>query len=204
MTIQKLLYPLLVGVGSSTDNFIVGLTVGLKKSEYNKSFLKFNLVISLANAIGAYVASTIGLSVLGITFAGNEEVTREYSSLLAGIAFYYLAINEYLQSNQQQEEQQGDQELSSKDQFSIQETLQLALPMTLNNLAGGIASGVSGISPWISFVMAFLCSFGMMQIGYILAVNFHIQWIESHANAFAMAAFGFLANLQIFDYLGIE
>lgn len=203
MTIKNLLYPLLVGVGSSTDNFIVGLTVGLKKNGH-KSFLKFNLVISLANAIGAYVASTIGLNVLGISFAGNEKVTREYSSLLAGIAFYYLAINEYLQSTQQQQEQHGEQELSSKDQFSIQETLQLALPMTLNNLAGGIASGVSGISPWISFAMAFLCSFGLMQIGYILAVRFHIQWVESHANAFAMAAFGFLANLQIFDYLGIE
>ena len=203
MTFQKLLYPLLVGVGSSTDNFVVGLTVGLKKNGH-KSFLKFNLVISLANAIGAYVASTIGLSVLGITFTGNEEVTREYSSLLAGIAFYYLAINEYLQSKQEEEERQGGQDISSKDQFSIQETLQLALPMTLNNLAGGIASGVSGISPFISFAMAFICSFGMMQIGYILAVQFHIRWIESHANAFAMAAFGFLANLQIFDYLGIE
>ena len=44
----------------------------------------------------------------------------------------------------------------------------LAIPMTLNNLAGGIAGGVVGIGPTLAGGSAFVASFVMMAVGYVL------------------------------------
>ena len=46
--------------------------------------------------------------------------------------------------------------------------LRLAVPMTLNNLAGGVAGGAAGVEPVISGIMALIASFTMMDLGYKL------------------------------------
>jgi hypothetical protein len=46
--------------------------------------------------------------------------------------------------------------------------LKLAVPMTLNNLAGGIATGIAGVSPIIAGGAAFGASFVMMAAGHCL------------------------------------
>ena len=134
------------------------------------------------------------------------ESTRQFSSMVAGIAFYYLALNEFLQANKIEDE--NDSAQSRKDlqrgKSPIRAALQLALPMTLNNLAGGIAGGAVGISPTISFIMAFICSFAMMLAGFEISKRFSNRWIEQHANVLSFVIFGFLANFQILDYLGIK
>ena len=42
----------------------------------------------------------------------------------------------------------------------------LALPMTLNNLAGGVAGGLSGYASFSMGAAAFLASFGLMALGH--------------------------------------
>ena len=46
--------------------------------------------------------------------------------------------------------------------------LKLAVPMTLNNLAGGIATGITGVSPFVAAAAALCASFSMMAAGYWL------------------------------------
>ena len=49
---------------------------------------------------------------------------------------------------------------------------QLALPMTLNNLAGGVTAGVLGVSAWWNFVYAIIMSVLTMWVGYRLGKAF--------------------------------
>lgn len=48
----------------------------------------------------------------------------------------------------------------------------LALPMTLNNLAGGVAGGMAGIEGNVAFLYAFLASSIAMTSGYWIGVAF--------------------------------
>ena len=50
----------------------------------------------------------------------------------------------------------------------------LAVPMTLNNLAGGVAGGVGGVKPVPAFLLGFLASFAAMALGHELGKRVRI------------------------------
>ena len=148
----------LLAVASSTDNFTVGLSVGISNGGEKYQFGSLpewvNAVISFSNAFGAFIAGFGGMWL-------SHIVPSYVAPLLAAIAFGILAIQEYYQSKQaHQHLQQSDdnrkssssqqQKSSSSKGWNITEVIQLALPMTLNNLAGGVAGGAAGLSPFMS------------------------------------------------------
>jgi len=53
-----------------------------------------------------------------------------------------------------------------KQSGGILDSVQLGIPMTLNNLAGGVAGGAAGVDANTAFIMALLASFCMMKIGH--------------------------------------
>ena len=159
------LYPLLLAIGSSIDNFVVGFALSLsgkgKKQVHVK--LTFNLFIAIVNACGAC------LSVLGgaIVFNGlNTDAGKDIASLLSGIAFGYLSYDELMSMRTAQDSKaviaEGSRDTSWKNAIKV------SIPMTLNNVAGGVAGGAAGISASTSFGMAFIASFLMMDLGHIL------------------------------------
>ncbi len=62
-----------------------------------------------------------------------------------------------------------------------------------------IISNILGISANMSFILALLCSYVMMSLGYLIGRTFRSRWIEQQANVIAGAVFGILGNLQILD-----
>lgn len=238
---STLLYPLLIAIGSSTDNLTVGLTLGIKnnnsqnniccKKKRNLSWIQFNLVISSCNAFGAWIAGKGGLYTINqmcIFFDYFLNDNRNYNqdgdkvikqknipSLLAAIAFSYLAIEEMrswlLSKHQSDDDSKHTESNDFTDSLCLKNTIQLAIPMTLNNLAGGVAGGTVGVSPEYSFIMAFFCSFIMMDIGFKVASktteSYKNGWITTHipigkfdANIFSGVVFTLLASSQYLDY----
>ena len=67
--VKPFVYPILIAIGSSTDNLTVGFTLGLKNLNNNIndqqgsgfSWYQFNFVISICNSFGAWVAGKGGL-----------------------------------------------------------------------------------------------------------------------------------------------
>lgn len=51
---------------------------------------------------------------------------------------------------------------------SSSEALRIAVPMTLNNLAGGAAGGAVGIDALTAGVAALMSSFSMMKFGHVI------------------------------------
>jgi len=125
-----------LSLSSSTDNFVVGVGVGLldsagPKTRYNK-FLRSNLLISTFNSVGALFSSAIGSAVAASasshTSLGIE--LRFICALVSASVFLYLGINEAKQSLERK-----SNNCSTTETDVLDRPLQLAFPMTLNNFA---------------------------------------------------------------------
>lgn len=162
---------LFISLASSTDNFLVGLSVGLTRKPLS---LKVLWGIAACNAVGCLVA-TSGGSVGAQYFMDQRTANR-----IACLAFAYLAWQEYSEAPPVGANSGGgspcalaasrDGAVSLPKQQHV--SLDLALPMTLNNLAGGVAAGVVGISPLWNFLYALLMSVVTMSFGYRLGKVF--------------------------------
>mmetsp|Transcript_66984 Transcript_66984/g.111273 ORF Transcript_66984/g.111273 Transcript_66984/m.111273 type:complete len:312 (-) Transcript_66984:50-985(-) len=158
-----------IALGSSVDNFGVGLSLGVAEVPLR---VWMNATIALSNALGAFSATYVG-SLLG-------RLAPELTPWLAASVFAYLAIEEYRAWRHSRPSSlvsmaskgAGQSSGGGRCRAELLPTaggmcivLQLAVPMTLNNLAGGVAGGVSGVGPATAFASAFGASFGMMLSG---------------------------------------
>ena len=165
----------MLAAASSTDNFMVGITAALSNPTMDH-FYRVNLVVALCNACGTMVATYCGdhlkrlpeiaLMRLAETVSSSSspetyQINFSIGNLLAAIAFAYLAYKEY------SEEDAGDAD--EKETKKSRLSYSIALPMTLNNLAGGVAGGALGISAFQGTVYAFSVSVGAMALGHTLA-----------------------------------
>jgi len=186
----------LLALASSTDNFMVGLSVGI--SNQSLSF-GANALISICNAAGALVAS-FGGSALG------QSLPPHLPPLLSAIAFGGLALREFFEfwqtirrkrhllmlkkketcqsddiihrnkSGEHEDEDatnlDGINSTGSGKTLNMSRAMHLAIPMTLNNLAGGVAGGAIGVSPLQAGLYGLLASFLTMQIGHLIGQYF--------------------------------
>jgi len=198
----------LLAVASSTDNFMVGVSVGLsspsssaatttttavppKKIDDNLyQFYKVNLVVALCNASGTLLATYSGTSLrdlpqyalktlaAAVSSSSSPEtytVNLPIESILAGMAFLYLAWKEYKEDNDDTMDKAAgngydeDEKIKKSSNQSKQLSYSIAIPMTLNNLAGGVAGGVLGLSVVQTTCYAFLVSLGSMALGHAVA-----------------------------------
>ena len=181
---------LILAAASSTDNFLVGVSVGVSGKGLPAEVL---WGIALCNAAGCGLATwvageggqrmtkmveRIALAYSNSLDGGGGDAADGDSSfwsnsnssygissivgqyLIAAAAFAYLAWQEH---REQQQQLQNTQSTSPPPA-----SLQLALPMTLNNLAGGVTGGVLGLNPWINLLYAFLVSVVTMVLGWWL------------------------------------
>ena len=168
-------YAFLLACGSSTDNFAVGTSLGISNKPLKHSS---NVIISICNASGAYI-SAAGGHLLG-------ELAPKYATLFAAIIFAYLATDELLSWRKR-----GSSSESTSSTLTIKSTIRdvmrIAIPMTLNNLAGGAAGGASGIDANTSFIMALVASFCMMKMGHTagiyLKTSFETRNVDTHVTS---------------------
>ena len=142
---------LLLALASSTDNFMVGLSVGIGHTELP---LWVNGFISVCNATGALIAGYGGVML--------SQHMPLLAPILASLAFALLALQEFRSSTFSS----SDSAPPKKKFLEWSQVLQLALPMTLNNLAGGVAGGAAGLSPVVTSSYALLASFLTMAVGH--------------------------------------
>ena len=66
--------------------------------------------------------------------------------------------------------------------IELKESVALALALTLNNLAVGIAAGVAGLNIWVVTVFTFLFTFLSMILGTGLGRSFLAVWLGKYAS----------------------
>jgi putative Mn2+ efflux pump MntP len=186
--LQPHLDAFLLAAASSTDNFMVGISTGLT-SPSSLHFYKVNLAVALCNACGTLLATYGGdtlkklpelalmkLAAAVSTSSSPETYRLNFSieALLAAMAFAYLSWKEY---SSEELDDEDDKRKKTNLSYSI------ALPMTLNNLAGGVAGGVLGLSAFQATFYAFLVSFLSMALGHFLGNRVVMMQQNSNSNA---------------------
>lgn len=149
-----------ISLASSTDNFLVGLSVGLARKPLPQHVL---WGIALCNAAGCFLATSGGS--LGAAYF-LDHVT---ANGMACLAFTYLSWKEYAEGRATSSSGTPGTSFSQQQQ---KVSLDLALPMTLNNLAGGVTAGLLAISPAWNFLYALIMSVLTMWLGYQLGRAF--------------------------------
>ena len=176
-----ILTALLLAIASSTDNFAVGLGMGLAQKPLS---VRVNGIISILNALGAIIAS----------FFGNAGQSTSWLSLLASLAFFYLAYDEFASRNTCYDEKDN----SAKNPVPIAST-GMAIPMTLNNLVGGAAGGVVGVPPSMAAICALLASYSAMAMGHWIGTQTASTATSYPSSQLAAAIYAILGVLSFWD-----
>ena len=143
----------------------------------------------------------------------SDGAEKQVASLLSSIAFGFLAFQEVKSARNQQtngkddEDQQKqrhmhkDEERNSSSRYHIiVRAFQLAVPMTLNNLAGGVTGGAVGITPSQSFVYGWIVSFVTMAVGYWIGSRYYQQQqLATDPSRISAILFGILSILAFVD-----
>ena len=192
------LHALLLSLGSSTDNFAVGLSLGLTRRKLDVSD---NLIISTLNALGACISASGGRW-LGLLLASREGTSLggfPFASLLAGGIFAYLGFDELASRRSGG----GDPcPAIGRPGGGVRDAVRIGLPMTLNNLAGGAAGGAVGVGAAVSGVLALLASFAMMKIGHTVGRSGLGCWVGRRVDARAVSGIIF-ASLALSQFLSV-
>lgn len=185
-------YTILLACGSSTDNFAVGASVGISNKPLRTSA---NALISLLNALGAYI-SAAGGHLLG-------ELAPLYATTFAALIFAYLSVDEFISCREVHSKSAETNSTLSMKSSSASDALRIAVPMTLNNLAGGAAGGAAGIDANTAGVTALLASFVMMKLGHVTGQYLKQSLIGKriHTNFISGCIFGCLSAMQLLQLL---
>jgi putative Mn2+ efflux pump MntP len=146
---------ILIAAASSTDNFLVGISVGLSSAHRHHGSMR-GLIwgIAICNAATALATASFG-----------EQIGAVFSPALqnsaAGMVFLWLAWNEA-----RGETDRADEAKNAVSQWTL--LVQLAVPMSLNNMAGGVASGVAGVAASLASVYALAVSVLFIESGVYL------------------------------------
>jgi putative Mn2+ efflux pump MntP len=187
MMLQTHVDTVLLAVASSTDNLMVGISVGLSsKKPANQQFVMLNLVVALCNASGTLLATYCGDALKKLPERALKRLAEAVSSssspeayilnfsmgsLLAGMAFAYLAWKECTDTNNNGRDGIKSDDEQDKTSKGSRHSCAIAFPMTLNNLAGGVAAGAMGMPVFEATLYAFVVSLGSMALGHSLATR---------------------------------
>ena len=148
---MSLLYAVGLSLSSSSDNCAVGISLGLSGLPLP---VRLNAIVAIANAAGALVATHGGQAI------GSAAPTL--APALASVVFGYLAWDELSSWTR------GDSASPLAKLAAENLAFRLAVPMTLNNLAGGLAGGVAGVTPTVAVATVFVASFVAMLVGHAI------------------------------------
>jgi putative Mn2+ efflux pump MntP len=149
---QQLIECVVLSMTSSLDNLAVGFSLGMVSDELSP---QLNGIVSLCNAAGALGSSFVGV------FLG--ALAPSAAGFLASAIFAWLGYSEAHAYATNEESILAGLALKGS-------AWKLALPMTLNNLAGGVAGGLAGVPPIALGVGGFIASFSMMYLGHVAGV----------------------------------
>lgn len=190
------IFPILLFViSSSLDNFVVGLSYGIKKIKIN--FFN-NLLIALISGIGTFLAMALGnilklyippslanyigcgiLMLLGIylifdffrlKYKNYNFERKKSNSTLEKIDFYDEILNH--------------PEIIDKDKSNIiefKESLILGIALSLNNFGLGIGASIIGLNIYLTSLLSIIFSLIFIQAGFYIGHKYLSKIFENYA-----------------------
>ena len=126
-------------------------------------------------------------------------------AVVAGLTFELIVLMAADELIAWQRGDGAESTLSMGKSGSVKDALRIAVPMTLNNLAGGVAGGAAGIDPRTAGTLALLASYCMMKLGHVVG-EFLMPSLGRHVDTRVVsgAIFGGLALSQALQLLDVQ
>jgi len=177
-----LLSTILISISVNLDSFAIGIAYGVKKIKIG---LPSNLAIATVTTLGTFLSMAIGER-LG-KFLPNHVANLLGSGALLAIGVW--GIWETLAAEQREKNKKQAEPMSELDYstfiekperadvdnskvIDIKESITLAFALTINNLAGGVGAGLSGLNIFLTSAMTFILSISAIISGYYLGEKF--------------------------------
>lgn len=169
---------LIFALSSNLDNFVVGLTYGIKKIKINLTSL---LLIAFITTLGTVISMSLGKIVVYFITVKEANIIGGLILIFLGlwtIIKYYLNFGDIL-SNPEIVDRDKSLTIDSK------EATVLALALSMNNIGLGIGASISGISFLITAISTFVFSIILMMVGRLIGKKYFPKSLESKATLFS-------------------
>lgn len=180
------LIPIILFVlSASIDNFTVSVAYGCKNIKIG--FLS-NLVIALISALGTFLSMFFGKALLNMFTIDTANIIGAGALFIIGIYFLFDYIKETRKcpSKKPCSEIMKNENASASNilkcpeiadvdksgTIELKESIMLAIALSLNNLALGIAASIAGLNLEITVILTFIFSLILIPLGIILSQKF--------------------------------
>lgn len=165
---MNILSSILFAISANTDNFVVGLSYGMKKVRIG---LVSNLLISLISVAGTVLSMSFSKIIVNFI---PENISGFIGSAILILIGGLTIIKPLLDSGQSDDifvnPEKADKDNSSN--IDAKESIALALALTINNVGLGIGAGISGLNIMMTSLLTLFFSITMIMVGYFLGSNY--------------------------------
>lgn len=168
----------LLSISSCLDNFVVGTAYGIKKIKVG---ISSNLIIATITTIGTFLSMTFGKEVT--TFLPGVYTGYFGAGILFFIGLYFV-IQSVITLFKHTKSTETHKNMDSMTEFALKsdkdksgdigkrESIMLALGLTINNLATGIAASFAGVNVVLTSAFTFVISIITIYLGTVLGKNY--------------------------------
>jgi putative sporulation protein YtaF len=161
---MHILSPLLFAISANTDNFVVGLSYGIKKIKIG---LVSNLLIALISLAGTILSMSVGKIIFDFV---PENASNLIGSIILILIGSWTIVKPLFKKIRSDDVLENPEKVDKDNSSSIdaKESVTLAFALTINNVGLGIGASITGLNIVITSSLTFIFSLSMIMIGYVL------------------------------------
>ena len=163
-----ILSSLLFAISANTDNFVVGLTYGIKRIKIG--WLS-NLLIALISLLGTVISMCAGKLIFNfIPEIASNFIGGIILILIGAWSVFNLFFSKKTSDGILENPENADKDNSLN--IDVKESVILALALTINNIGLGVGASITGLNIVLTSNFTFFLSLVMIEIGYVLGSRF--------------------------------
>lgn len=182
---EHFLSSLLLACSTNVDNLAVGIAYGVKKLRIS---LLANLLIALVSAGGTTISMSVGEVVSRFIPGVIANALGSGSLIIIGVWGIWETLKTQRKLNRNKDKSSDDLsyttylddplrvDVDKSRSVELREAGALALALTINNLAGGIGAGISGLNIVLTTALTFGASLLAIRGGYFLGKTFTLRF----------------------------
>lgn len=171
----QILSATLFSLSANLDNFVIGSAYGVKKIKINLLTL---LTVSIVSTFFTFLSMSFGFIII-------KFIPKNITNLIGALTIITLGLYFSIASIKQLIKPQRKKELALKDldnmldyakrsdkncsgDICFKESMYIALALSINNIATGIAAYLAGVDVYLALVLIFTFSMINLSLGYFL------------------------------------
>lgn len=166
---------IILAIFNNIDNLAVGIAYGVKKIKIS---IFSNLIIAVVSGVGTYFSMSLGGIISQLLPANLANLIGSLALIFIGVWGIWDVWNTEIKPRKKLHKNELDYTLfiaqperadwDKSNSIDVKESVGLALALTINNLAGGIGAGISGLNIIYTTLLTVILSLAAIALGQLL------------------------------------